>query len=1145
MGRPRLGLVCASIHTGASRDLWAGVLEETERQGIPFFCFPGGRLAAPFNYESQRNRLYDLAGPDSVDGLVVWTTSLEGFTGPSEIDELLSRLSALPVVSLHRSAAGAPLVLFDAYRGMFELMRHLLGFHGYERVVFIRGPSSHHSAEERFRAYREALAEYGLPYRQDLVSDPEPWDAGEEAIRSFLGERGLVPGRDFRALVGASDLLAFSALEVLQKQGFRIPAEVAVAGFNDSLESRLAVPPLSTVAVDFRREGAVAVGLLLSKLRGETVPGFVNLPTRLVLRPSCGCPSPALSLVGGEKETRPLPAAGPRRSAFAAELAAGVGTDKSRVLALIEALSAALSEGSTEFYTVLEEGLEEEARLGGELEAWQDLLSRLRTRTMAGTASGDRKALEKMFHGARVIAAEAAARARARRRWAEEARTEFLGETGSALLTARNAEDVCRSLAAALPGLAIPSAFVALDCGGATDESTSRLLLAARASGPIPLPSGGLPFPTRLLVPSEFLPRDRRYAYVVEPLFLRGRRLGHALLEIGPRDGVVYEELRGYLSGALEGARLLEEARLARCQAERADDIKTRLLANLSRELCAPLSRMITELHGLESMVNADSPGVLASIRRDAERQRGLIDDLLELSRAEIDELDLRFELMDPLPALLDVAASPRTRNTLPSRLPLLRADPRRYRRIIEGIQESLAALGAGVGLDVGAELRLPYLLLRFGLPPGSAALNEGSFVPFAAIGEGPGLGLGLALARRIAALHGGSLVLGEGPEVELELRLPLPSLGGQLPRFQGAESAVFLIGDAGEVPPEVETLGLREPLGTLRSADEIESIPGREDSLGIVWELERSDRSDWNLVRSLAREPRFAGAPLILFGTPETAREGENPRFGFTENGGLGLLAAAFPRGIPGSIIVSVPTVELREAIFAATRSRIPGIRFLSVPGAAENLPPLRSERAGLAIVELGMPADSCLGLVEALRADPLMSSLPLLILASGPVSAETLARLSGYPRLILQVAELWTGDELGTAVESALLGADWLPAQTAALAKRALVFLSGHFAEPLTRWRLAEAVGASEDYLTRIFSRELGISPWEFLNRYRVQRAKRLLLERSASVAAVGEMVGFREQAYFSRVFKKIAGCSPFEWRKRTRNAGSGGER
>jgi transcriptional regulator GlxA family with amidase domain len=75
-------------------------------------------------------------------------------------------------------------------------------------------------------------------------------------------------------------------------------------------------------------------------------------------------------------------------------------------------------------------------------------------------------------------------------------------------------------------------------------------------------------------------------------------------------------------------------------------------------------------------------------------------------------------------------------------------------------------------------------------------------------------------------------------------------------------------------------------------------------------------------------------------------------------------------------------------------------------------------------------------------------------------------------------------------------ILGTDDLPAHTSGAVKQAIAYLHQNYTRPISRWEIAEAVGVSEDYLSRVFNRELNISPWDYLNRYRVLQSKHLLL-------------------------------------------------
>jgi len=87
----------------------------------------------------------------------------------------------------------------------------------------------------------------------------------------------------------------------------------------------------------------------------------------------------------------------------------------------------------------------------------------------------------------------------------------------------------------------------------------------------------------------------------------------------------------------------------------------------------------------------------------------------------------------------------------------------------------------------------------------------------------------------------------------------------------------------------------------------------------------------------------------------------------------------------------------------------------------------------------------------------------------------------------------------------------------------------------EPVPHRRdIAKAVGVSNNYLSLIFGQELGLSPWEYLNRFRIVRAQELLRGTEESVTAIAARTGFEDSAYFSRVFRKLVGQSPQHYRQ-----------
>lgn len=124
---------------------------------------------------------------------------------------------------------------------------------------------------------------------------------------------------------------------------------------------------------------------------------------------------------------------------------------------------------------------------------------------------------------------------------------------------------------------------------------------------------------------------------------------------------------------------------------------------------------------------------------------------------------------------------------------------------------------------------------------------------------------------------------------------------------------------------------------------------------------------------------------------------------------------------------------------------------------------------------------------------------------------------------------------DDTADYMYQALHGSDARPATTAALVRRAVAYIQEHYGRNISRQEIAEAVGISQNYLSEIFTRELGLPPWEYLNRYRIKRAKELLRRTDESITAIAARVGFADSAYFSRVFRKQVGRSPRAYRER----------
>ncbi|MBN1888126.1 MAG: substrate-binding domain-containing protein, partial [Thermoflexales bacterium] len=589
--RLTIGYLTPAIHD-ASQPQWAGVVDAAKKHGVNLICVPGQSLHYPQEFSTPANILYELVNAQNVDGVISWASSIGNYVNDDELRTFHTRYHPLPVVTLGRRVDdNIPYLVMDSYVGMREAIVHLIQVHGYRRLVFIRGPENHLYAQERYRAYTDTLEAYGIPLDPELVSPYCYWEShfGAEAMRLLLDERGLRPQLDFEAIVSANDHLLLGVLETLQSRGIRVPGEVAVVGFDDITLARTSMPPFTSVAAPFYEMGHRAVEMLLAMIEGERVPMKTTVPAKLVVRQSCGCLDPAVvqaaavAAVDGDRRDRSSRTVSQpdfktilaaRRKDILDKMVQAAGMPiEGQALAwagqLLDALCGTLSgEATRTFLSTLDDILRQVRVANGDVSAWQNVLSALRHQALPYLEDKEALQIEDLWGQARVLTGEAAQRAQAHQTLQAIQQAQALREISLSLIVAFDIKELMDVLAQGLPRLGMPSCYLSLYENPQAYQypqsipAWSRLALAYNEQGCAELE--GQAFPSRQLVPRELWSQkgsrsDRPRSFVVEPLYFQKDQIGLVLFEVGPREGTVYDALRGQISSALKGALLVQQ----------------------------------------------------------------------------------------------------------------------------------------------------------------------------------------------------------------------------------------------------------------------------------------------------------------------------------------------------------------------------------------------------------------------------------------------------------------------------------------------------------------------------------------------------------------------------------------------------------
>jgi DNA-binding LacI/PurR family transcriptional regulator len=195
------------------------------------------------------------------------------------------RLLRLPVVFGGRPGTvrrGIHTVDFDNQGGAKLAVEYLLAT-GRRRIATITGPLDHPAAHDRLTGWRDAMTSAGLDPDGLFETADFTLAGGQLATGKLLGRV-----RDLDAIFAASDPMAAGAMRALHTGGRRIPADVAVVGFDDHPALAPALnPPLTTVHQDPREQVRHMVQTLLALVAGQAVkPGTRVLPVSLTHRES-------------------------------------------------------------------------------------------------------------------------------------------------------------------------------------------------------------------------------------------------------------------------------------------------------------------------------------------------------------------------------------------------------------------------------------------------------------------------------------------------------------------------------------------------------------------------------------------------------------------------------------------------------------------------------------------------------------------------------------------------------------------------------------------------------------------------------------------------------------------------------------------
>lgn len=277
----RIGLLYSNPSAAYLSELLLGALDESSKTGHQLVVEKCG--TSPTAEKAALQKL--LQG--GVEGMILPPPLCEAKT---VLDDLRRSGIAAVAVAPGWPSSDFATVRMDNHKAAYEMTESLLAL-GHRRIGFIKGHPNQSVSGIRLQGFRDALKRAGVE------SVDAPAEQGHFSYRSGLiaAERLLAKAPRPTAIFAANDDMAAAAVAVAHRLGIRVPEELSICGFDDSLIASTLWPMLTTVHQPITAMGRAAVSLLLDEMKrvGATrlePPRQLLLRHRLVLRDSTAEP---------------------------------------------------------------------------------------------------------------------------------------------------------------------------------------------------------------------------------------------------------------------------------------------------------------------------------------------------------------------------------------------------------------------------------------------------------------------------------------------------------------------------------------------------------------------------------------------------------------------------------------------------------------------------------------------------------------------------------------------------------------------------------------------------------------------------------------------------------------------------------------
>ena len=287
MSRLLIGVIITDCHIDFQEEILRGIISQSFKSNCDTAIIaPFHNFSFKTDHKENERRIFNLILSDKFDGFLYDRATFYDEEIKKYIDSLLTR-SGKPVMLLdsanHKSFETATIDDSEAFETITD---HLIEVHGHTRICCLTGPKGTFVAEERLKGFKNSMRKHGLYYDRNCVRYGDFWkDSAREMADDIISGNIERP----EAVVCGNDVMAVTLTAALMAGGIKVPEDIAVTGYDASMDGYRSVPSITSYSRPNFQLGAEAFRRLYRIITGKICNKVPNEYGKLRLGRSCGC----------------------------------------------------------------------------------------------------------------------------------------------------------------------------------------------------------------------------------------------------------------------------------------------------------------------------------------------------------------------------------------------------------------------------------------------------------------------------------------------------------------------------------------------------------------------------------------------------------------------------------------------------------------------------------------------------------------------------------------------------------------------------------------------------------------------------------------------------------------------------------------